>query len=387
MVTSEEVSGPWDMESLMESPFVQWGATTHHSDYSLTPLYYEGEPYRGKTTRVFAYYATPKEYTGPLPAIVLVHGGAGKAFPEWAGQWASRGYAAIAMDLFGNGPDGERLEDGGPDQSEESLFFKMSPDSLGEMWSYHSVAVVIRAISLVASLPEIDTTKVGLMGISWGGYVTQIVTGVDPRPAYAMTVYAAGYFQEGSCWMEIMSRMDGIQQRLWENTFDVSRYIGQSKTPMLWATGTNDTCFDLDSWLKTHRMAIGQKTLRLMKEWEHNYEVPWNTNEFFTYADSQVRTSRLLPEIRDVDEDSDGMVWAAYGASDCIRSVELLYTADTGRSPNRVWTTSSAVVYPETCRVAGSVPNEAVMYYLSIEDEEGNIISSDVQERSRTNIR
>ena len=46
---------------------------------------------------------------GPLPAMVLVHGGGGKAFREWAELWAERGYVALAMDLAGHGPDGKRL--------------------------------------------------------------------------------------------------------------------------------------------------------------------------------------------------------------------------------------------------------------------------------------
>lgn len=380
-------TGPWDMEKLTKLPAVQWGTATHDPEYSLTSLYYEGEPYRGRTTRVFAYYAAPKECEGPLPAVVLVHGGAGKAFPEWAGQWAKRGYVAIAMDLFGNGPDGERLEDGGPEQTEESLFFGLSTDTLTEAWSYHAVADVIRAITLMASMPEIDAAKIGLMGISWGGYVTEIVTGLDSRPAYAMAVYAAGYFREGSCWMETMSRMDGAQLRLWEETFDVGRYIGQSKTPMLWATGTNDTCFDLDCWRKTYTAAKGPRTLRLMKDWEHNYEVPWNTNEFFVYADSQVRGGRPLPTVRDISEDGDGWVWAEYGASDRVRSAELLYTADTGRSPDRVWVAGSAVVDSGARRVAGRIPNVAAQFYFSLEDEEGNRISSEVVDRSEATVR
>jgi hypothetical protein len=45
-------------------------------------VYYPGEPYRGKPTRVFAYYAKPTTGTGPFPAVLLVHGGGGKAFPK-----------------------------------------------------------------------------------------------------------------------------------------------------------------------------------------------------------------------------------------------------------------------------------------------------------------
>lgn len=67
--------------------------------------------YQGKPTRVFAYYSDPdllanrphgkKKYAG----VVLLHGGAGWAFRQWVEKWAAEGYAAIAIDLCGNGPE------------------------------------------------------------------------------------------------------------------------------------------------------------------------------------------------------------------------------------------------------------------------------------------
>src|SRR6476659_1607960 len=97
-------------------------------------LYYEGESYRGHPTRVFAYYASPATLEAKaakrqqFPAVVLLHGGGGTAFRDWAKLWAKRGYAAIAMDLAGHEPmEGKSpydlknlspLSDGGPDQGE-----------------------------------------------------------------------------------------------------------------------------------------------------------------------------------------------------------------------------------------------------------------------------
>ena len=106
----------WDMHHLLEVPIATWGERKG----LVQEVYYEGEPLDGKPTRIFAYYARP-EGSGPFPAMVLVHGGGGKAFAEWALHWAERGYAAIAIDLSGNGPAG-RLPDGGPDQNDAVKF-------------------------------------------------------------------------------------------------------------------------------------------------------------------------------------------------------------------------------------------------------------------------
>src|SRR5262249_33413551 len=131
-------SGPWNLDELRKPPKVEWLDT----DGKLRRLYYESEPYNGKPTRVFAYYAEPEKVDGKLPAMVLVPGGGGTAFPEWAKLWAKRGYIAIAMDLAGHGEKRKRLPDGGPDQDEPSRFDK---HDVKDMWSYHAVAAVIRA--------------------------------------------------------------------------------------------------------------------------------------------------------------------------------------------------------------------------------------------------
>ena len=110
---------PWDVQALEKAPAFEWldRSGEVHS------LLYEAEPYRGKKTRVFAYYASPatlglaKGAGDRFPGMVLVHGGGGHAFRSWAELYARRGYAAIAMDLggdIGEGKDVKRLPDGGP---------------------------------------------------------------------------------------------------------------------------------------------------------------------------------------------------------------------------------------------------------------------------------
>src|SRR6185503_10187342 len=136
---------PWNLNALFQPPMAQWGATTG----LVQEVFYEGEPSGGKATRVFAYLGRPAAHAeGRLPAMVLVHGGGGKAFKAWAEHWAGRGYVALAMDLSGNGPNG-RLPDGGPDQSDQTKFRNFTDADAAGMWSYHAVAAVLRGHSLL----------------------------------------------------------------------------------------------------------------------------------------------------------------------------------------------------------------------------------------------
>src|SRR4051794_24965366 len=81
-------TGPWDVKALTAAEVKpEWGKEVGKA----REVYYPGEPFNGKPTRVFAYYARPAAGNGPFPAVVLVHGGGSKAFRDWAEHWAARG--------------------------------------------------------------------------------------------------------------------------------------------------------------------------------------------------------------------------------------------------------------------------------------------------------
>ena len=48
------------------------------------------------------------------------------------------------------GPDGKRLPDGGPEQSDDEKFRDFGADEADQMWTYHAVAAAVRAHSFLA---------------------------------------------------------------------------------------------------------------------------------------------------------------------------------------------------------------------------------------------
>jgi hypothetical protein len=53
-------TGPWNLRALLRPPKV----SVVEEDKTLTTLYYQGEPYQGTPTRVFAYLARPDRVDG-----------------------------------------------------------------------------------------------------------------------------------------------------------------------------------------------------------------------------------------------------------------------------------------------------------------------------------
>ena len=264
-------STPWDLEELSKAPEFSWGAGDQ-----IRSLYYTGEMYQGKQTRVFAYYATPatiagKQSTGGrFPAVVLVHGGGGKAFPHWAKLWAERGYAAIAMDLAGNGPDKKRLPDGGPGQGHD-MKFETIGQPVTEQWTYHAVANVIRAHSLIQSFPEVDSKRTAVTGISWGGYLTCIVAGLDNRFQAAVPIYGCGFLHENSAWLGDFAKMSPEHQAKWVKLWDPSQYVGSAAMPMLFVNGGKDFAYPPDSHAKTFALVQSPSYLHFVPDLPHGH--------------------------------------------------------------------------------------------------------------------
>ena len=101
------VSKYWDVADLFQTPQFQSAA---HFDESycdgLESILYEGMLVDGVRKPVFAYAGIPDGPVPPggFPGVVLVHGGGGTAYPSYVKLWNSRGYVAIAMDLYNSRP-------------------------------------------------------------------------------------------------------------------------------------------------------------------------------------------------------------------------------------------------------------------------------------------
>lgn len=365
-----EKVGPWDTEALFQPPRAEW----QEPHDGMREVYYENGPYQGHRTRVYAVYAEPEGGTKPYPAMVCIHGGGGTAFPEWVRLWASRGYAALAMDLSGCGPERQRLPDGGPDQSDESKFRDFDDITVSDMWTYHAVAAAVRGHSLLRSLPQIDPQRVGVTGISWGGYLTCIVAGVDHRFRLAVPVYGCGFLHENSVWLPRFEKMSEDQRGRWVEYFDPSQYLGRVRCPIFFLNGTNDFAYPLDSYRKSFDLVPGEKLIRIEVRMKHSHPDGWAPKEIGLFVDSLLKDGVPLPKPGPLQHDGR-CVWTEVASRTAIREAHLNYTTDAGRWQDRNWQTVPAKI--EGTRVAVELPKPApTAFYLDLVDERGAMVST-----------
>lgn len=359
-------TGPWDLAALRRVPQATWGQTNG----LVQEVFYTGEPFHGKPTRVFAYYGQP-EGKGPFPAVLLVHGGGGKAFADWADHWAKRGYVALAMDLAGHGPAG-RLEDGGPDQNDETKFRDFTDNDVHEMWTYHAVAAVIRGHALLASKKEVDSRRIAVTGISWGGYLTCIIAGLDDQLKAAVPVYGCEFLHENSVWLSYFSKMSETERTRWVENFDPSRYLRRAKCPILFVDGTCDFAYPLDSLKKSYELVKTTMTLSVKINRPHGHI--WSFPEVDTFIDSCLKDGRFLPKVSAMTT-ANGRVSTRVSSQVPVDKAELDYTTDTGPWQNRKWKTAPADVKGNT--VTATLPAERpLVYYLYVTDQRGLSVST-----------
>lgn len=92
------------LAKLVDPPAMR-DANVDGSTDELKAIYFVALDWQGKPTKVFAWLGVPKTIDGPLPAIVLVHGGGGTAFKEWVQKWNDHGFAAISIAVEGQTDD------------------------------------------------------------------------------------------------------------------------------------------------------------------------------------------------------------------------------------------------------------------------------------------
>ncbi len=356
------------MAELRVAPLADWGARSN----VVREVYYQGEPYQGKPTRVFAYYARPASGRGPFPALALVHGGGGRAFPEWAEHWARRGYVALAMDTAGHGPNG-RLPDGGPDQDDDTKFRPFTDSTVDQMWSYHAVAAVVRGLSLLAAQPEVDPRRLGVTGLSWGGYLTCIVAGIDDRLKVAVPGYGCGFLDEDSVWKASrFDRMSPDQHRRWMDNFDPSRYLSGVRCPILFLNGTTDFAYPLDSYQKSYDLVRGPRTLCIKIGLPHGHI--WTFGEVDCFIDSVLRHDPPLARVEPLKL-RDDRATTTFSATVPVATAELDYTTDTGPWQQRVWQRRPAEVHGH--HVSAALPaRRPLVCFLAVTDQRGFTVST-----------
>lgn len=236
---------------------------------NITSFKFKSVAYNAKAeTWVFGAIGMPNavKYPKPAqgyPAVILIHGGAMYVNVDWINYWTNKGFVALAFDVFGNQLDANGAKavnsEGGPGENDGPL--NDNPDNVANSWMYHSITNAILCNNLLRANADVNSQQIGVTGISWGGVVTNVLSGVDKRIASFAPVYGAGYLYEDEAWASrggYYWNANATDKQRWIDTFDPSTYLAYSTKPMLFVSGIDDVWFSPKIRMKSAQLAKGK---------------------------------------------------------------------------------------------------------------------------------
>lgn len=264
----------------------------------ITPVFIDGIKWRGKSTSVFAYLGSPA-VGGKKPAILLVHGGAGRAYDEWVKMWVQRGFVVLAPDLnaqmYGKEGDFTPNPAGGP-----AGYGSFTDDCtyLDDTWSVFCVQLLTACAEYLYSCSYVDSRKLFVHGISWGGYLTYLLLGKCRLFALAGVSYTTAFLYRDPYWIAegLSEERMGSSYGKWVRYLDPKNSISDITTPLVWARGVNDPPFSTDLINDTLDLfAEGVVTPVFYREYAHNQEDGSRIAEIVTAIERAAGVKEMRP--------------------------------------------------------------------------------------------
>lgn len=380
IATACAFQAPWDDPYLEKVP--NYEKAEYPTPAGIKAIFMDGPDYQGRPTKIFAYIGIPKEASSssPVPAIVLVHGGGGSAYIPWVDLWVKRGYAAIAMDTCGN------ISGGGHNNHTRGEFggpvgwggFDQTHLPTNDQWMYHAVSSVLLAHSLIASLPEVDPSRTGLTGISWGGVIASIAGSIDPRFKGVVPVYGCGFVSTDSAFAGEIQKLGKEQAQLWTQLWDPSSYLSHMKPPMLWVTGTNDFAFPLSALMSSAALVKSPQFFCITSRMKHGHGGPGeNPPEIRTFFDALFLKKPQLPVIS-AEADTNRNISCVLPPGLEIAEISLNETTEQGPPEKRLWTAQPLNVSAGDTHFSATVSPQATAAFINIKTTDSNTSSTRV---------
>lgn len=354
----------WNRTELFEVP--EYRDATELKDAAVPgqrAILYKGMTFDGCRNDVFAYIgypSTPMPKDG-YPGVVMVHGGCGTAYHTFASYFNSLGYATIAMDLYNCYPAAIDPNDNvtrGKLPGQEFTDFGGCVEQGKQV--IKSIGNAVLAHTLFRSLPNIDISRIGMVGISWGSVFSSVISAIDERIKIIIPVYGHGFngAGDGSNWFYCMTGAP----------WDPGRYLHAAKSPLHWIGGTNDAAFSMLSMQKSYDAAPTTVNYSYLPELVHGhcgYKFPIVARIFQHALCDGKPLPHLGKSVIDGDQITAPVLCAGNGV---LQHAVLNYTLDDCPCISRKWLEAEAVCDGKS--VSATIPAGATAIFLNLYDQQ-----------------
>ena len=360
-----------------------WNAPEFYFDETLDNQGCKGlfirSDHNGVESYAFAYLGLPEGENENKPAVLLLHGGGGTAYYEWVNAWKERGYVALAVDLEGHIPNKEgTIADGPAILYHASTYSAPHNSNLGDenddetlTWLHYACRTAIISNSFLHHYTGVNPYKIGVCGVSWGGYITSIIAGYDDRFAFAIPFYCVTDMLDSPCPIRTY-----IESHRKFEKFDNAESLKQIETPFYYIGSNSDT---YSNYEVASNLVFNMKNgyIAILNRFLHSHFEALNRIEQFIFADNVVnKTEKLKIEIVNGNNLS---ITLPKGRS--IIEGYLYYSEDETIDKDTKWRSSSLNISNliETKIINMNIKEGTNYFYASLLDERGAIYTSIIE--------
>ncbi|MFZ2657910.1 MAG: acetylxylan esterase [Victivallales bacterium] len=302
-------------------------------------------------SEIYAIIGRPeKDDGGKHPAILICHGGGGAAIELNVIGWAQLGFVALSMDLPGHMGEKEiksvtRVKS----QKYGSDIFVMKPaPRCGTI--FDTIVAGLKGFNLLASQADVDEKRIGVTGISWGGYTSLMLASLlGDRLAAGFSLYGSGFYPLSDPGIgSAVGKLPADEQMVWMQNFDPGPRAKNIKAPFLMYPAANDIYFLPPAVMATYDRIGGSKYICFGPNQSHWINLPGGTVSWTgpTFTDMEpafflhmlAGNKPPLPQLKIVSKDKERPAFAIeHLPADGVSFWACYSTNDNAPWPKREW--------------------------------------------------
>ena len=367
---------PFDMKSICGDPLeakilkaqTEDGIVIEHVEFS-------GDRGRdGKFIRLNGILAYP-EGGKELPGLLWCQGGMGDARTYFPVLFARKGYLCLHITLAKKTWD---------------AYGKFNVADPANANLVRFAVEQMRGVTYIANRPEVNASKLGVAGASYGGVFSTFVAGADSRIRAGMSFFAGGNHHLGTnlpqfCKLESLDEIEAFKR-----TGDGATYLRRREVPFIWGLPTNDNWFFFPAVVETYRQKPGEKRIAIIPHWVHGFppELDQQLFDWFDVYLKGTRTPYLKPGKMKVNQGraaDAGRLFAEWSWSGKAEARRAELIVSYGRSRpwhgwrHRYYHTIPARIEGQTARAEIPVPNPdlPMLVFGNIHDGNQVLVSTD----------
>lgn len=182
---------------------------------------------------------------GHYPGLLVLHGGGGTAEIDKSIKWAQQGYIVVTLDLPGIAdPKKAPLSSGHWKTFAYGTHRFTAAPEITSSTIFDAVLAALQGLYLLHDQPGVLKNRIGVTGISWGGYMTTMLSGLAaPLISASFSSYGAGYYDSGSTFLKDLDTMPPAERAAWLQYLDAGRRAKNMAAPYFIAAASNDNWF------------------------------------------------------------------------------------------------------------------------------------------------